>query len=348
MRMIIKDAQTGRPLNFSFDYTNVMDSSSVDSSVPEQWSTEIEDYVKPRRLMERFVVEKTELISKPGDTINITKMAALTASGDLTETTSLEDNLEKFSITQVQFSPAERGNGIGFTGQAAAKTILEMRNESVKLLGDWAKTKIDNDIHTSMRNNVGASRILYGGDATNSLDLDSSDKFLPALVEKAEAKLRGAKIPRFDMSNQDDPSAKNDGYYVCLAHSYQLYDFKQDSDYQTARNDVGYLAAAKNVPAKYQGFDIVWGKVLIYDTDQIAYTDQGVGYSVKTAKAFIFGPRAMGRAHGIFKLGPGFIWNEESYDLGRALAIAVRWYDQVKPLNTERLYGLYTAATDLS
>lgn len=350
MNIEVRDKDTGKilPIRFAFDYTNATVSSTVDGTIPEQWSTEVEDYVKPRRLTARFAIEKTDLINKPGDTIHITKRAALSAAGDLTETTMLEGNEEKMAPTTLSFIPAERGNAIAFTGQAAAKSILEMRQEASELLGDWAKTKIDNDGHAALRNGVSASRILYGGNATSIYDIDSGDKFTPGFLDKVEAVLRAAKVPRFDMFDPDDPGAKNEGYYVCLAHSYQIYDFKQDSVYQAMRNDVGYIEATKAVPKKYQGFDIVWGKTLVYDTDQISFAIPGVGYATKIAKAFIFGPRAFARAIGIFKQGPGFIWNEETFDYKRAFGVALRWYDKWGILNSERLYGLYTYATPLA
>lgn len=344
-RLIIRD-QDGleQRVGFSldFDYTKVTTSSTIDNTVPEQWSTELEEYLKARRFMERFAVVKTDLISAPGDVIRISKRKALTASGDLAETTQLVGHEEQMSFDQVTLTPAERGNAVAFTMQADAKSIFDLRKEAKEVLGDWASNKIDKDLHTAAQ---GVTQRLYGGTAADMVHLGANDKLTPALVSKAKYYLRTRNVPAFNAKTGDaQPGTAADGFYIMVVRPEQLYDLTTHTDYKTAASQLASIN--NNISDVFTGFKGYWDGVLIYDTTNCYFANPG-GYSVSVAKAYMFGPRFLCRAVGIYKTGPSLMWAEELFDYGRTLGIATRWFDKCALLNSANGVGVFTAASSL-
>ena len=339
------------------DYTNLTASATIDGTLPEVWSREIEDYLTEQRHMRFFTVEKRDLVRQPGDKINIQRRTALTATGNLTETTVLQGNEEKLSYQNVAYTPAERGNAVIFSGQANAKSILDLRNEAKFLLGDWAAKKNDTDAIAAMEDLPGA-QIRYGGAGnTKQADLADADKITLALVQKTKGEMEGANVPKYrsvdpELNEFLGSAAPMDGFYVLILHPYQAYDLSQDSDYKTAVQQAGSGIVTgglgKSVGPFFSGWVTGWvDGVLILKTTNISFESEG--YATKVARGFMFGPRFLGRAVGLdTEEGPAIRYVEQVFDYGRSIGIAATWFDQYKLLNTNRIYGVYTAATDLA
>jgi len=329
-------------------YTNVTSSTTIDNTLPEIWTKQVEDVNWAKRFMAKFEVIKRELIEKEGDKLNIPKRQKLNISWDLTETTSLKGNEKKMQFDLVSYEPTEKGGAVAFTASARAKTLIELRKEAVYTLGEEAAEKKETDAFTALVSGCLAANILWGGDATGSGDIDATDKITPGTISKLKYKMEGAKVPKFDVGDPTNPRAKADGYYVCFLHPYQIYDLVTHTDYKTAAAQAGSTMSEQNaIGPAFRGFDAYWDGCLIYRSPLIVSAANG--YSTTIYKGFMMGPRALGRAIGFFHENAiQFIWAEEKDDYGRYFGVALRWYDQVKVLNTDRLYALYTAATDLS
>lgn len=344
------------------DLGNLTGSSEIDTTIPEHWSTEVEDYSKDLRFMRFFTTEKRELQSRPGDTIRVQKRVELTNAGNLTETARLQGNEEQLSFTQIVYNPAERGNAILLSKEANSKSVLNLRQEARINLGDWAAQKMDTDAVDAMEDLPGA-QIRFGGSATNQAGLGASDKITLALLLKTKYEMEGAKVPKFNRIDRrlrkfvGDGSTPLDGFYVCLLHPFSAFDLTQDSDYKTAvqqgSNTIFAQGVIQEVGPFFKGQVVGFvDGVLILKTTNISYTNEGGTYTVKVARNLMFGPRALGRAVGLSGDQRGnaqsMIWGEQQFDYGRQMGIALRWWDQHKLLNNDRVYGMWVAASDLA
>lgn len=328
-----------------FDYDSVTISSTIDNTIPAQWSLELEEYLKARRFMENFAVVKDDLQKGPGDVVHISKRKPLLAAGDLAENVMLEGNEEKMSYDQVSFTPAERGNAVALTYQADAKSIFDNRQEAMVLLGDWAAQKIDKSLHAAA---AGVTQRLYGGNRTNMSALTSADKLTPAMISKAKYYLRKRNVPGFNTKvapGSEGPGTDKDGHYVMVARPEQIFDLTQHEDYKKAAQNVALIE--QTVSDVFKGFKGFWDGVMIFDSTNVYFDNPG-SYTVDVAKAVMFGPRFLARAVGFNRMPQPYIWHEQIFDYGRVFGIAVRWFDQCGLLNAENGVGLFTAATDLS
>jgi len=320
-------------------------SSTIDATVPEVWAAEVEDYIKQERWAMRFVVEKTDLVRNAGDKVHIPRRAKLTATGDLTETIVLEGNEEKLGLSTVDFTPTERGNAVRASKQATAKARVDLRNEARYCLGDWAADKEDSIVLDAMDFGQTGSRIEYGGDATSLQTIDSADTLQPADLSRLKGRMKNVGVPPFkNLGREGQPTIP---MYVGIVSESQLYDLCQHSTYTSAANQATRAQIGQVVGPMFQGFDGYWDGILLYSTGKVRTTASGE-YNVTIHKGHVFGPRAMGYARGLFKRGPGFMWNEKEFDYGRAWGIAVTWFADCGVLNEDQLYGIYTAGTDLT
>ena len=328
------------------DLTGLTSSTTIDGTIPEQWAREFEDFVTPKRFLARFAIEKSDLQRNPGDLIHIQKRTKLSATGDLTETTALQGTEEKLAYTEVTFAPKERGNAVLPSTQANSKSIADLRAEARTLLGDWAAQKIDADGYAALGAVAASKLVLPAGVATIGA-ITSTDKMTAFQISKARAILETNDVPKFNVQDKNSPHALAQGVYIAILNPSQLFDLSQDTDYKDAANQAAMIQASRVMGARFQGFDGMWDGVLIYSTSNIPFTDDSGTYTTKIAKGVIFGERAFARAVGLQgENAPDYIWNEQVFDYGRFFGIAVRWYDEWKILNDDRLYGLYSAATD--
>lgn len=123
------------------------DEEIMAGAIPKIWSKVLEKEFEKRLWLKRYIgksgfpaiVEKSELLENPGDTIWINKINLLTSSGDLGQTHTLSGQEEQLSPSRVGLIPTRKGNAICWPHIMTRKVPFELKSESKDLLAYWAR-----------------------------------------------------------------------------------------------------------------------------------------------------------------------------------------------------------------
>ncbi len=126
--------------------------TNVDSSIPEVWAKNVLRKTKAAGFWGRFVgaegsgkpvIQKSELLNKPGDLIHIQVTDSLTGTGVEGDTATLEGNEENLSTSAISVSPVLYRHAVRVNRRAQKKSIVELRNEAEFRLAEWGEHKMD-------------------------------------------------------------------------------------------------------------------------------------------------------------------------------------------------------------
>ncbi len=138
--------------------------------IPEVWSRRIEEFAKSKLVLAQLGVVNTELLSAPGDVVNIAVDSSLTAAA-LTE--SVKASVSAISYTQVTCTPSERGVAISVTRKNLIRAFNDVMNDQSRIMG-YALAKLkDSTIAATCIS--GATTQLYPNSVTAASSLASSN-----------------------------------------------------------------------------------------------------------------------------------------------------------------------------
>lgn len=141
-------------------------------TVRDVYSREILFNAQPNLLFPQFATRKVELGTEPGSRIKITKYAALSRGGKLTEGTHMES--KKLSASQIDIDVAERGNAVSTTEFLLRTSFRSTLDDVARLLAiDYAfvTNKLQQDLFyadATVGHIYGGGSTNYGGRATRS------------------------------------------------------------------------------------------------------------------------------------------------------------------------------------
>ena len=124
----------------------------VDSSIPEVWAKNILRKTKNAGFFGRFIgaegsgkpiIQKSELLNKPGDLIHIQVTDSLTGAGVEGDTATLEGNEENLTTSAMSVSPVLYRHAVRVNRRAQKKSIVELRGEAEFRLAEWGEHKMD-------------------------------------------------------------------------------------------------------------------------------------------------------------------------------------------------------------
>ena len=188
------------------------------------------------------------------------------------------------------------------------------------------------------------SKILYGGTATSTATLTTSDKLTPELISKVKtgakngwARSRTPMVP-IRIAGKD--------VFVLLVHDDSMYDLKQDSRYDQARRDA--MERSDEHPL-FMGADTCWWDGVIIKSHEnvpISLTG-GAGGNVPYAKNVLLGAQAI-----------LFAWGEKEHIVEATMDYTLKkGYASLAMYNATRatynsndfgVAGLFTARTSIS
>lgn len=162
-----------------------------------------------------------------------------------------------------------------------------------------------------------SDHVIYGGDATGSNDLDSSDTMALSLVERLVAKIETMTMPIQPFMIGGEKK------YVLLMHTWQAYQLRtssSDNDWVDIQKNAGSRGGSnllyKNALGEYA--DVILHK----HRNVIRFDDYGAGGDVDAARALCLGAQAGIIAWGGARAGVGrYDWNEETEDRGNRLVV---------------------------
>ena len=121
--------------------------TNVDTSIPEVWAAGVLRRHKASGFWGRFVgtaiVQKTELLNKPGDLIHIQVTDPLSGAGQTGDTATLIGNEENLSTSEIKVATELKRHAVRVNRRANKKSILDLRAEAELRLAEWGETKMD-------------------------------------------------------------------------------------------------------------------------------------------------------------------------------------------------------------
>jgi N4-gp56 family major capsid protein len=315
---------------------------------PQIWARKVYEEAKAKMFWNRFtgeegsgmpVILKSELITQPGQLINISRVAELTGAGVEGEAT-LRGNEEKLSLAQVQVTPEWKRHAVADTGKAKKQITQDFRLKAKAGLSYWMAKKQDASMWTCGRQtgavgfDAAAIEIVYGNNATSLDSIDSADDMGMAEIRKAAAVLAGSNTEPVSIAGMP----AGEGYYLMFIHPYQAWSLKKDSDW--IANHQNASERGKDNPLFTGALGEVDG-VIVHSTTQCTLIQNANSPAVYTARALIVGQEALCRG-----LNEDITWSEQldDYDFVEGIGIAAAWQDKV--LKSKAIVQVVTSAID--
>jgi len=320
--------------------------TELDYWIPTLYSKKVYEEAKAKMFWNRFagaegsgmpVIQKNELLTQPGETINITRLANLSGAG-VTGQTTLRGQEERLSLAQVQVTPEWYRHAVAATGKAQKQIHPDFRSKSQTALAYWMAKKQDASMWDTARatGSVGfeaaAIAIVYGNNAASLDEIDSADTFGVTEIAKASAILRGNDVDPIQVPGGPTGQA----YYLLFIHPYQAYSLKQDSDWINRHQNAGQLGPAN---ALFTGALGEIDGVIIHETTQCTRVANANSPSVYTARAIMVGTEALCRG---MNLDISYVEQKDDYDFVQGIGIAAAWDDAV--LSQKAIVQILTAA----
>jgi N4-gp56 family major capsid protein len=306
--------------------------TDLSAFIPEIWAQRVYQEALAKMWWERFtglegsgmpVVRKTELLTQPGDTIHVTRLADLTGDGVSGETTA-EGTEEKLSIATIDLIPDWIRKPTSVTGKANKQSMQNFRQQAMMSLSRWLAKKMDRDKWTaaSLTTPVGFDtaviETIYGGTATSVNEIVATDDYSVAEIRKAAAQLRAS-----DISGISIPGLPGMEYYPNFIHPYQALSLKQDSEWINAQHNSAIRG--KDNPMFTGALGEIDG-VVIYETTHCKRALNANSPAVQTARAIMMGAEALAHAENI-----GLGWKEQfrDYEFEQGILIEIAYQDKV-------------------
>lgn len=320
--------------------------TNVDSSIPEIWAKDTLRRVKVEGFWGRFVggegsgapiIQKTELLNKPGDLIHIQVTDPLSGAGVTGDTAALEGNEENLATSEIKASPLQYRHGVRNYRRAEKKSILDLRSEARVRLEEWARNKIDSVRFaqfnaTAMPAPLGAEAytpnvyVVNGGTTVD--DVAAGDTLSVAALQTIKLKL-GLALAKPLMV---------DGFphYVLVTHPNSIFDLKQESRYESWVREAQVRGESNPF---FRGATAVVDGMIIYDHPSVAAANNAG--SVKTAKGVAFGSEAFVEA-----LDESISYHEKLFDYDNEYGLALRFAFQPRRALELASLQVYSAAVD--
>src|SRR5687767_4203000 len=126
--------------------------TNVDSSIPELWAKlTLRDHLVAGFWKNMIgsegssspIIQKTELLNNPGDTIHIQTTAPLAGAGVEGDTAVLEGNEEALATGSKKVIPVLYRHAVRINRRSNKKSIVELRAEARMRLAEWGEEKMD-------------------------------------------------------------------------------------------------------------------------------------------------------------------------------------------------------------
>lgn len=300
---------------------------------PQIWSRKVYNEAKARMRWERWtgaegsgmpVIRKTELLTQPGQTINISQILHLTQSGR-TGSQKLKGNEERLSLRQVQLSPTWYRHAVASDVPGQKQIFVSFRVKAQQGLGYWMAKKMDGSLWTAAttKNAAGfeatAISEVFAGNATARNELDASDDFDVALIRKGAAILAGNDIEKLRVPGMPG----GEGFYLCFIHPFQAYSLKNDDEWKESH----YYAHERGLdnPIFTGALGIIDGTI-VFETTQATRTANSNSPAIQISCSVMMGIEALSRG-----MNEDVVWSEEieDYEFDTGIGIRAAWQDKV-------------------
>ena len=218
--------------------------TNVDSSIPEVWARNILRTTRTAGFWGRFVggegsnapiVQKSELLNKPGDIVHIQTTSYLTGAGQTGDTATLLGNEENLTTSEIKAAPLLYRHAVRVWRRANKKSIVDLRAEAEFRLAEWGHEKMD-DVRFSLftatslpaplaSETYNAPNVYVVGGGTGKDDIAAGDVLTVAALQQMKLTLVNNLAKPIDV----------DGFphYILVTHPNAVYQLKQESRYES-------------------------------------------------------------------------------------------------------------------
>ena len=294
------------------------------------------------------IIQKTELLNKPGDTIRIQVTTPLTGAGVSGDTTALEGSEENLTTSEMTVVPVFYRHGVRWYRRANKKSILDLREEARMRLGEWGQEKMDdirfaNFVQTSNLNSATYTPNEYyvkgvadssdvGTDITTE-DIASGDHITVDDVQRIKLAL---------VNQKAKPIKSVDGlpFYAMVVHPNCLYNLKRESEYRDWVREAHRRGADNPM---FLGSTAILDGVILYEHPNVPVaTNTNPDGAVQYATNIAFGAEAF--CEGVDE-APS--WDEDSFDYNNEFGIAYKFAFQPRRALALSSLLVYAEAVDV-
>jgi N4-gp56 family major capsid protein len=304
----------------------------VDSSIPEIWATN----VLRRHLAEGFwgrfvggegsgapIIQKSELLNKPGDLIHIQVTDPLSGAGVEGDTAVLEGNEENLATSEIKCATLLRRHAVRVNRRANKKSIIDLQAETEMRLAEWGRDKMD-DIRF-------ARFIASVLPAPLAAEAYTPNKYIVAAADGADGgavagdtvddvtandtlSVRSLQVVKLRLTNALAKPLMVDGFphYVVVTSPYATFQLKQESRYES------WVREAHNRGTDnpfFRGAIAVIDGMIVYEHPNVTRTNNAT--SIKVADGLAFGKEAF-----IEALDENVSSKTETFDYGKEWGIS--------------------------
>jgi len=284
--------------------------------------------------MNAIVMVKEELTKTNGDAITIPLRMSLTNDAVDTENANLEGNEEEMTFYDFTVTVQEKGNAVKAKNKMALKRpAFDLRSEFKDGLKQWLTEYIDIQSVIALSTSPTSGETVYGGSATSTATIDTSDVMATTVISKAKrkARLHTPKVPPVMI--------KGKPMYVMLEHDYQHKALKAESTWYQAQQ---YANVRGEDNPMFSGATGVWDGVIMHEYERIrTYATWGAGGATNGARALLLGAQAL-----VHAWGQRPAWYEKLFDYERIPGVATDLiWKAAKTVFNSKDFGMITVDT---
>lgn len=301
----------------------------VDSSIIEVWAKDVLRRSLAEGFWPRFVgtaiVQKTELLNKPGDLIHVQitdPLAGAGVTGDTAALTGLEENL---TTSEMKLSPLLYRHAVRTYRRAEKKSILDLRSEAKMRLVEWGAKKMDTTRFELFIATVlpaplatepyGAPNqfIVAAADSVNDAGVIIADTVEDILATDTLS-VRSLQTVKLRLTNQLAKPVMVDGFphYAVVTSPYATFQLKQEARYES------WVREAHN---RGESNPFFRGSIAVID-GMVIYEHPGVTRTANTAAVKVANGLAFGAEAFVEALDENVHSEEESFDYGFEMGVS--------------------------
>jgi len=203
---------------------------------PEIWSKQLLEHEKAKLVVAPLGKQYTDLLDKPGDTLNVTVGVTPADAADVAESDDV--SITAFEKTQVVFSPSERGAAYQLTNKEKSRSFIHLAADMAMQLGYQLAAKKDTLAISTIVAGAGNAVVSNGVDSS---DLASSDALdYEDIVNGRGAIMKDKLTPKYLVVGSE-------GYVDLLKDD----DFHENEKFVDSVAKTGYIG-------RISGLDVFW------------------------------------------------------------------------------------------
>lgn len=260
---------------------------------------------------QNIVVEYPELQKEQGDVVYVGQIRELAGAG-VANDSQMEDNEEAPDVYDDAITLTQIRNAVRTAGKETEMRPSDnkIREHAKELLRRWMGATIDQAIFTALADSC--TKIIYGGDATATANIEAGDYMTLSLISKCVAYAKKAN-PKITGPNVKGKAMNG----VIIVSPDQAFDLtERDAAWAQAQREAAKRGDDNPI---FSGALGIHKNVAIHDHDRVSITAAwGSGSNLNGAQALFLGIQSAAIAYSTKK-----IWEEKTFDYGNKVGFCI-------------------------